>query len=183
MAPLNEWVRELRARLGAGAIVPWFDPADGGIRARILWLLEAPGPKATKERGGSGIVSCNNNDQTAQNTWETRVEAQVSRLDVVHWNAIPYYLGTSSRIRSHVPSDVSAVGPLMAELLALLPRLQVVVLGGSAARKTWDKFGPKDLKTIDSPHPSPTNVNTRPGTREAIVKAWRSAQAVLETKN
>jgi hypothetical protein len=55
--PLNTWVRDVRRRLGPAAIVPWFDPGDGGVEARILWLL--PGPKATRERGGSGIVSCN----------------------------------------------------------------------------------------------------------------------------
>src|SRR4051794_35386301 len=93
--PLSDWVRSLRARLGDQAIVPWFDPADGGIDASILWLLEAPGPKATRERGGSGIVSCNNNDGTAENTWRTREEAGVHRESVLHWNVIPYYLGSA----------------------------------------------------------------------------------------
>ena len=79
-------------RLGPNAIVPWFDPEDGGCEASILWLLEAPGPKATRERG-QRIISCNNNDGTAQNTWETREEAGVSRKLVVHWNVIPYYIG------------------------------------------------------------------------------------------
>src|SRR5437763_661425 len=86
VAPLNAWVDDLKARLGASTIVPWFDPADGGHSATILWLLEAPGPKATRERGGSGIISCNNNDGTAENTWRTRDEAGVSRDLVVHWN-------------------------------------------------------------------------------------------------
>ena len=46
-----------------------FDPADGGVEARILWLLEALGPKATRERGGSGIISCNNNDGAAETAY------------------------------------------------------------------------------------------------------------------
>ena len=84
VAPLNNWVRDLRNRLGPNAIIPWFDPWDGGSKAKILWLLEAPGPKATRERGGSGFISCNNNDGTAQNTWETREAAGVSRSLVIH---------------------------------------------------------------------------------------------------
>src|SRR5687767_11197440 len=92
---LNAWVRELRLRLGDQAIVPWFDPEDGGVAASILWLLEAPGPKATRERGGSGIISCNNNDGTAENTWRTRDKASVGRDIVVHWNVIPHYLGSA----------------------------------------------------------------------------------------
>ncbi len=177
VAPLNNWVRQLRTRLGPNAIVPWFDPWDGGCEAQILWLLEAPGPKATRERGGSGFISCNNNDGTAQNTWETREEAGVPRRLVVHWNVIPYYLGTSTRIRACNPHDVAAVGPLLMELLKLLPRLKVVILGGAAARKIWQGFAPIRIKLhlIECPHPSPTNINTRRGSRELVVKAWQTA--------
>ena len=45
VAPLNNWVRSLRSRLGRDAIVPWFDPRDGGCEAQILLALEAPGRK------------------------------------------------------------------------------------------------------------------------------------------
>jgi uracil-DNA glycosylase len=177
VAPLNSWVRDLRKRLGPSAIVPWFDPQDGGNEARILWLLEAPGPKATRERGGSGFISCNNDDGTAQNTWETRNEAGVSRKLVVHWNVIPYYIGTDTKIRAYNPNDIAAVGPFIKELVNLLPCLKVVILGGEAARKVWHDFPPKQakLQIIECPHPSPTNLNTRPGNREQIIKAWRQA--------
>ncbi|MDD5370319.1 MAG: uracil-DNA glycosylase [Anaerolineaceae bacterium] len=177
VAPLNAWVRTLRNRLGLNAIVPWFDPQDGGCEARILWLLEAPGPKATRERGGSGFISCNNNDGTALNTWETREEAGVSRKLVVHWNVIPYYIGTDTKIRAYNPNDIAAVGPFILELISLLPRLKVVILGGEAARKVWQDFSPshKKLHAIECPHPSPTNLNTRPGNRDQVIDAWREA--------
>jgi hypothetical protein len=177
VAPLNEWVRDLRRRLGPEAIVPWFDPADGGVDATILWLLEAPGPKATRERGGSGLISCNNNDTSAETAWRTRSEAGVDRTQVIHWNVVPYYLGSATRIRAWTPGDVADAGPMLSELIALLPRLRVVILGGAAAQRGWRDHAPlrSDLVVIDAPHPSPTNVNTRPGTREAIVDAWRRA--------
>ena len=177
VATLNAWVRSLRNRLGPSAIVPWFDPQDGGCDAQILWLLEAPGPKATCERGGSGFISCNNNDGTAQNTWETREEAGVSRKWVVHWNVIPYYIGTDTKIRAYQPNDIAAVGPFIRELIDLLPNLKVVILGGEAARKVWQDFAPRHRKlhVIVCPHPSPTNLNTRPGNRELVVDAWREA--------
>ena len=181
VASLNGWVRELRVRLGREAIVPWFDPWDGGDRARILWLLEAPGPKATRERGGSGFISCNNNDRTAQNTWETRVEAGVPRIDVGCWNVIPYYLGSDTRIRAYNQNDVGAVGALLGELLALLPKVGAVILGGRAARDVWREHGPKvtRLTVIECPHPSPTNLNTRPADRARIIEAWRTASLAL----
>jgi hypothetical protein len=97
VAPLNTWVRELRDRLGPNAIVPWFDPQDGGCEAQILWLLEAPGPKATRERGGRGFAP------------------QIGRLHI-----------------------------------------------------------------IECPHPSPTNLNTRPGNRERVIEAWQDALKYVE---
>ncbi len=179
---LNTWVSELKTRLGSGAIIPWFDPDDGGVNAKILWLLEAPGPKSTRERGGSGFISCNNNDQTAQNTWETRQEAGVDRRFVVHWNVIPYYIGTNTKIRAFNPSDIAAGGPLLLDLLDLLPHLKVVILGGEAAKKGWHEFAPKTSKLIslECPHPSPTNINTRPGNREKIIRAWREALSIIQ---
>lgn len=179
VAPLNEWVRDLQGRLGPSAIVPWFDPADGGGAASILWLLEAPGPKATRQRDGGGIISCDNNDGTAENTWRTRTEAGVSRHLVVHWNVIPYYLGSATKIRPWDPSDVAAVGPLLHELRSLLPEVRCVILGGTAARAAWRDHHPPwiNSRVIECPHPSPTNVNTRPGARGKIVQAWRGAKA------
>lgn len=177
VAPLNNWVRSLRKMLGPDAIIPWFDPRDGGCDAQILWLLQSPGPKATRERGGSGFISCNNNDITAKNTWETREEAGVPRKMVVHWNAIPYYIGTATKIRAYDHNDIAAVGPLLSDLLNLLPRLRVVILGGKAAQEVWRNYAPTDktFHIIECPNPSPSNLNTRPGNRALIVDAWREA--------
>jgi hypothetical protein len=179
VVPLNQWVEGLRQRLGDGA-VPWFDPDDGGIHARILWLLEAPGPKATEFRGGSGFVSCDNNDSTAQNTWETRVEAGVARHLVVHWNVVPYYLGDGQRIKAATDDDLSATGALLSEMLALLPELRCVILGGEAAIRCWDRYAPPGhgLAAIRTKHPSPRNLNTRPQYRPLIVDAWKKALQV-----
>lgn len=178
VAPLNDWVVGLRERLGPSAIVPWFDPADGGVEARVLWLLEAPGPRATRERGGSGFISCDNNDTTAQNSLLTREEAGLDRSVVVHWNVVPYYLGDQQRIRAMAPTDALSAGPLLKELLALLPHLSVVILGGAAAKRVWMAHAPRGdgLFVIECPHPSPTNVNTRPEARALIVAAWAEAK-------
>ncbi|MBI4935938.1 MAG: uracil-DNA glycosylase [Actinobacteria bacterium] len=177
VAPLNNLVRIIRQRLGPTAIVPYFDPADGGVEARILWLLEAPGPKATTERGGSGLISCDNNDGAAENTWRTRTEAGVSRVEVVHWNVIPYYLGTDTKIRAWRSGDVADAGPMLAELVALLPQLRSVILGGKAAREGWGNHRPPSTQAREfpCPHPSVTNVNTRPDVWPLVVSAWRAA--------
>src|SRR5688572_7487738 len=80
VAPLTNFARELRdSKVGA---VPDFDPLDGGIQARALFLLEKPGPKAFE----SGFISRNNDDPTAENTFRFMQEAQISRQDVCIWN-------------------------------------------------------------------------------------------------
>lgn len=68
IAPLTEYVAKLRLR-GLGE-VPDFDPLDGGIEARILFLLEKPGPMTAEggKRIGSGFISRNNDDSTAAAT-------------------------------------------------------------------------------------------------------------------
>src|SRR6476646_8560373 len=70
IAPLTAFVEKLRAQVGTGVSIPNFDPWDGGIDAEILYLLEAPGPKAVL----TGFVSRNNPDESAKNFFELNAE-------------------------------------------------------------------------------------------------------------
>src|SRR5687768_13788587 len=65
MAPLKAYAARLRR---PGIEVPDFDPLDAGVRARVLFLLEKPGPMTAEhgKRTGSGFVSRNNDDSTAE---------------------------------------------------------------------------------------------------------------------
>ena len=72
IAPLTVFVEALRAQVGPDLSIPNFDPWDGGIDADILYLLEAPGPKAVL----SGFISRNNPDETAKNFFELNAEAK-----------------------------------------------------------------------------------------------------------
>lgn len=60
---LARFVERTRHAKGAAYGIPDFDPLDGGTAAHVLFLLEAPGPKAVI----SGFVSRNNPDETARN--------------------------------------------------------------------------------------------------------------------
>ena len=79
---LTSFVRQLREEMGAEYSIPYFDPADGGIAAEILSLLEAPGPRAV----ASGFVSRDNPDETAKNIFLLNAEAGIDRKRTICWN-------------------------------------------------------------------------------------------------
>lgn len=60
--PLTKYLAKIKAEHPEKEL-PCFDPYDGGIHAKALFLLEAPGPKAVS----STFISRNNPDPTARN--------------------------------------------------------------------------------------------------------------------
>lgn len=178
IAPLTNFVDRLRERMGAEAAIPYFDPWDGGVDAEVLFLLEAPGPKARN----SGFVSMNNPDETAKNFFEISREAGIDRKRIVTWNTVPWYIGSDSKIRPATSSDIAAGVMSLADLLQLLPRLRAIVLVGGKAQKTENHVRrvASHLKVFTSPHPSPLFVNRRPENRDKLINDWRAVQAFLE---
>lgn len=152
-------------------IIPDFDPWDGGVAAEILYLLEAPGAKA----GASGFISRDNNDETAKNFLELNRSAFIERKRTLCWNAVPWYIGTGTKIRPAKSSDIrEGLKPLF-DLLHLLPDLRAIVLIGRKAEYTAPaiELQRPDLKIFKSPHPSPLYCNHAPGNRENILKVLR----------
>jgi len=136
--PLEAWARSVEEKRRAGQpdiVLPHFDPAEAGVGARALLLLEAPGPKTVPEWGGSGFISVDNDDPTAQNVWRTRNEVGLHE-QMLAWNIVPWVLGRASV----KPSKVElAQGSLeLRALLELLPDLRVIVLSGQKAQEAWD---------------------------------------------
>jgi hypothetical protein len=176
IAPLTDFVKRLRLARGDDAI-PWFDPTEAGINASILMLLEAPGPRAALAKG-SGFISSDNDDPTANNMWHILRDARIDRgKDVVSWNVVPWYIGDGTRIRAATRADYEQARGLLAELLSLLPRLRVVVLLGKKAAEAWELLGAKRVVyVIKAPHPSPKVVNTRPAARLEIKGAFEEAR-------
>ena len=90
--------------------------------------------------------------------WNLLHEAGVQRdRDMIAWNVVPWYVG-----REPSSDEVKAGRPWVVELISLLSELRVVVLPGKTAAKSWDGLE-VDLPVIRAPHPSPQNLNTRPG--------------------
>lgn len=181
VAPLTAYVAALRREVGPDAAIPDFDPWDGGASAELLYLLEAPGAKAVL----SGFISRNNPDETAKNFFELNRAAGIPRKRTVSWNIVPWYIGTGARIRAAGRSDIEAGLPALGRLLALLPKLKVVVLIGRKAERAArlvSQLRPK-VRLLRSPHPSPLFVNNAQGNRDRILKVLREAAACLNDRD
>jgi uracil-DNA glycosylase len=174
---LTAFVESIRRERGLNEEVPYFDPADGGIEADCLFVLEAPGPKAVR----SGFVSRNNPDESAKTWLEVNAIAGIPRHRTVIWNIVPWFLGADGRIRPAKARDIDDGWPYLIQLVNLLPRLRVVVLAGGKAQSVASRLRKSrpELKVLGCPHPSPMFVNRNPKNRDALVISLREVAAVM----
>jgi hypothetical protein len=181
--PLETWARGVEKRRQAkqpDIVVPHFDPAEAGIAARALLLLEAPGPKAITEFGGSGFISSDNNDVTAENTWRAR-DAAGLRDHFLAWNTIPWVLGRASVKPTATELAQGAIE--LRGLLDLLPDLRVIVLAGDKAKAAWDSHLDNALgdqyRVFRTVHPAGMSF-ARAGNREKFTETLtRTAELVM----
>lgn len=159
-------IRPLRALADAIAVersatVPDPDPLDGGTNARLLLLLETPGPAIAR----TGMVSRDNPTGTAANLFRFLSEAGIARRDSLIWNVVPWVIHADGALnRAPRRAELATALPWLDPLLALLPHLAVVVLAGrfaGEARGPLLRLRP-GLPVVDMPHPSPTYVCTSP---------------------
>jgi len=122
-----------------------------------LFLLEAPGSRAVT----SGFISRNNPDESAKNWFELNCEAGIPREKTVSWNIVPWYIGSSGKIRPASRKDIQDALPYLYRLIALLPRLRIVALVGGKAQSISDRLQQTypALKILKLCHPSPLFVN------------------------
>ena len=158
MQVLSEYVRGLNAR-GLGW-APDFDPRDGGVNARLLLLLEKPGPGLH-----SGFVSRDNDTPTARTIRDGMEQAKVPRDGIAIWNMVPWWNGTTAVRAAELRAGAGELG----RLVRLLPRLCRVILAGNAARRASPMLQSMGLHVFSCVHPSP---NARAGPASAA--AWRN---------
>ena len=127
-------VNRIRAERSLTSEVPGFDKKNGNERAKYLFLLEAPGPKAVK----TGEISFDNPDPTAKNFREQLAAAGITREEIAIWNVVPWFIcneaGTS--IRAASGSDVRDGIKYLTQLVSAMPNLRCIFLVGGAARKS-----------------------------------------------
>lgn len=176
--PLRERVKSVKART-PGRIVPSFDLAEAGVGACTLFVLEAPGPMTNavsgSRRPGSGLISVDNDDVTAENLWRAR-DAAGLHSGSLGWNIVPWYLGPAS-VKPKVAEVAEGPAASLLELMRLLPRLETVVLSGQFAQRGWQANIERSLRrpalnVVETRHPGPQSMN-QPGKRADLIAALR----------
>lgn len=165
-APLAGFACALRRAL-PGLLVPDLDPLDGGTDARVLLLLEKPGPRVAR----TGFVSRDNPDGTAAATRAFLLAAGLAREETLIWNAVPAWNGTTRVAAGELREGLARLLPL----LALLPRLDTAILVGARAARAGPLL-PPGLRQIRSDHPSPQVRAAFPARWAAIPEAWAAAR-------
>lgn len=152
--------------------VPDFDPLDGGMNARVLFLFEKPGPmtvvKGRMRRFGSGFISRNNDDPTAQATFHFMLQAGIQREKTIIWNVVPWWNGT----RKVTSLELKEGAKCVQDLISLLPQLKAVVMTGGSAQKARPYLENTGLALFDSDHPSPLVRRSFRARWEAIPSTW-----------
>jgi hypothetical protein len=174
IAPLTDFVLDLRRR--DSNEYPYFDPADGGVEASILFLLEKPGPMTVPigrgRRQGSGFISRDNDDPTAEASFRFYSEAGVDRQSSIIWNVIPGWNGTIKV----TPAELREGVDRLSELLTLLPKLRTIVMVGrraAGAEPMVNRLG--NYALFKSAHPSAQVRASNPHLWKQIPAIWKAA--------
>jgi hypothetical protein len=176
MIELASYAKRLRR---PGVEVPDFDPLDGGIDAPLLFLFEKPGPMTTEtgngQRSGSGFISRDNDDPTAEAVFNFMRQADIPRELTILWNVIPWWNGTRAVERLELQDGARRVF----ELIHLLRQPRAVVLVGSKAAEARSYLPIAGLPVFTSSHPSPLVRARWPDRWKAIPSEWRKVKTVL----
>ncbi len=176
VAPLAALAKQIRRETGRP--VPDADPADGGVHARLLLLLETPGPSHAL----TGLVSRDNPTPTAANLRRFLSGAGIAREDTLIWNAVPFVIhAPGARNRAPRRAEIREGLLFLPRLLALLPRLHAAVLAGRVAAQSEPvlRAACPGLPVLRMPHPSPTYVCTSPEIPRRIAATLEEAKALL----
>ncbi len=182
IAPLTAYAAELAGQ-APEVQVPYFDPLDGGIQAQALFLLEKPGPMTAPgsegKRAGSGFISRNNDDPTAENIFSFMQQAGLPRKQTVIWNVIPAWNGTIRITPAEHQDGIRHVR----ELIALLPSLRAVVLVGHKAMRAQPYLASTGFALFSSAHPSRIVRATNPSKWNAIPLEWAKVATHLASES
>jgi hypothetical protein len=180
--PVNRLVDELSGVLD-DASCPYASPEHGGTEAAVLSILSNPGNGAAG-RSGSGFLTINNSDPTSRVQRELFAAVGIGMRDITPWNACPWYINGGKPSLPEIYKGVAVAASLsvLPRLVALMPKLKVVLLQGIEAKTAWEAFvcvHPERVETftvVSTFHPLGTR-RKDPAARNLAVQQQRDAYA------
>lgn len=171
-------VSTIRERVECARDVPKFDPENGNETAKLLFLLEAPGPKALKSRK----ISLGNKDKTAENFRRQLAKAEIEKEDIAIWNVVPWYLGNKSKtkIRRAKASDVQEALDYLKQIVKKMDDLQCIILVGEKARAAHVALSAITGKRIFACHHfSPQAMNTNSAAEKENIAVLKNIKRII----
>ncbi len=171
MAPLPRYIDEIKQEEGPERFIPNFDPCDGGIHAKGLFLLDSP----DRAMVVSGFVSRNNMDYASRNLCVLMKRAGIDRRDTLIWNLTPWKL-----INNEEPITDRAF-LLLERLIMLLSQLRAVILIGDQVRSRG--LNVKRItksQIIPTRYPFISTFNMRDDAKEDVLRTFLKVASLFE---
>lgn len=156
---INQFVDALRSQRRVD--IPYVAPTYGGERARLLILMQDPGPKTRlTNAGGSGMICLENFDLSAARQKYFLKEAGIDVADIVAWNAYPW-----PKPHPQTAASDREAAEALRNFLSLTPHVEAVLLNGNVAKRIWRVLKDSspdtvsDIKTFPTFHTSERAIN------------------------
>jgi uracil-DNA glycosylase len=158
--------------------MPYFDPLDGGIEARVLILLESP----TRSGPYPRFASRDNRSPTQVNLNQCLEQSGLTRKESVLWNAYPWLPDKFGAHRTLPIASITKGMLALTSVLKMLPNIEVAVLAGSLARKASSMICRyiSCIEIIETFNPSPKSLSVDRSRRDHIIDALKSAKLLLD---
>lgn len=175
VAQLTRWV--ISQSTGDNTL-PYFDPLDGGVYAKILILLESPARTVSRAR----YVSRDNPGPAQRNLKSFMEQVGLERRETVIWNLYPWLPDLEKPKASLRRAQIEEGIEKLITLLPHFPDLATVVFAGRVAQQAMlrVRHAFPDISLLEMPHPSPLSVCTHPSVRQRILSTLRDAKQSIE---
>lgn len=171
--PINKYVDKLRSEHRVST--PYVAPTYGGVDARLLTLMQDPGPKTDRNNAdGSGMICLDNVDLSAARQKFFLDEAGIGISEIVSWNAYPWPKPHPQTDRSDREAAEALRGFLM-----LTPNLEAVILNGTVAKRIWRVLEEIDPGCVAGISPYPTFHTSE----RAVNPTQKSAEYIADVHN
>ncbi|WP_131733492.1 GreA/GreB family elongation factor [Gordonia paraffinivorans] len=179
---INEYVDRLRTE--RKTLIPYVAPTYGGVKARLLTLMQDPGPKTDLGKtDGSGMICLENADLTAARQKFFLKEAGIAVSDIVSWNAYPW-----PKPHPQTTDTDRRAALALRDFLALTPDIEVVILNGVVAKRIWGllagEIAPRSvagIRSIPTFHTSERAINPDQKSAEYIDRVHKDLSAKYAT--